>query len=136
VLYVWRYKHAAIDVCQGQLNCKGESDASQGELTGYKCRLLFQTINSNPHSQANPLILWCTKVHSRVHNSPPSVRILGQMDPVNALTCYFFNIHFNIILLWRLTSSKWSFTFRFLEGRRDSYFPTLTGPQKVLQFSF
>ena len=38
------------------------------------------------------------KVHHRIHNSPPRVRILIQMNPVQALPSDFLNIRFNIIL--------------------------------------
>jgi hypothetical protein len=81
-------------------------------------------------------MLWKTKVHSRVHNSPPTVRTLGQMDPFKALLCYFFNFHFNIIIRCMPTSVKLSCTFMFLEGRRDVYFPSSTRSKIFLKILF
>jgi len=38
------------------------------------------------------------EAHYRAHNSPPTIPILSQINPIHALLPYFYSIHFNIIL--------------------------------------
>jgi hypothetical protein len=63
--------------------------------------------------QATPRILWNSKIYYRVHNSPPLVLVLRQMNPAHVLLYYFFKINFNIILQYTPTSSKYLHAFRF-----------------------
>ena len=70
----------------------------------------------SPSSEANsPEILRNLrkpKVHYHIHNNPPPVPILTQLDPVHVPPSYFLKIHFNIILPYKPRSFKRSLSLK------------------------
>jgi hypothetical protein len=85
------------------------SKANEG--TSLKSNAMKQTSSWEGSAiQDIPHILWNLKVHCHVHKIPQSSTLLSQMNSVHILTCYFFKIHFNIIL-FRFSSPKWPLPF-------------------------
>jgi hypothetical protein len=81
---------------------------------------IFNSMNLSPSRKAAscaatqelPSILCNPKVHYRVHNSPPLVSILNQIDPVHTIPSCLSKVHFNIVI----TPMSWSFYGLFLSG--------------------
>jgi hypothetical protein len=59
-------------------------------------------------TQELPSILWNRKIHYRVHNSPPLVPKLNQINPIHIILSYLSKIHFNIIHTPTSSYSQWS----------------------------
>jgi hypothetical protein len=51
------------------------------------------------------------KVHHRIHNSPPTIRILSQVNPLHTPPTKHPKVHFDPILSSTTWSFKWSFSF-------------------------
>jgi hypothetical protein len=45
------------------------------------------------------LPLWSPNVHHSAYTSPPLGSILSLLNPIHSVTPYFFNIHYNIVVL-------------------------------------
>jgi hypothetical protein len=73
-------------------------------LTCYFLRVSYKHAGITPWRQ-NP------KVHHRIHNSPPPVPVLSQLDPIYTPPANLLKIHSDPILSSTPWSSKWSLSF-------------------------
>lgn len=65
-----------------------------------------------PQPITNAGILQNTKVHHRVHNTPPLFPTLSQINPLKVPSFSFLKKNFNIIIRSMPRTSTWSTTFR------------------------
>jgi hypothetical protein len=75
----------------------------------------YSEADSLSATQQIPRLLWNTKFHYHIHNSPPLVPILRQMNSVHTFPPYFPKVHSYISFPSTISSSVWCLPFRFLD---------------------
>ena len=92
------------------------------KLTGF-----FQLVKKFPGISRNP------KVHYRNHKRPPTVSILGQLNPIHIPTSDFLEIHPNFTHPSTPRSPQWTFTLTSVINVTVSLEPQLLRSQKYQQ---
>jgi hypothetical protein len=104
---------------QGESNLPQEEIAAKGSGTKWSAAHQLTKLSSSWEHDISevvktfPDVVWTTKVHRRFHNSPPLVRILCQINALQAVPYYFFTARFNSILSSTPGYRKSSVVFRF-----------------------
>jgi len=111
---ITRQKENGLHMWQQQWTNMGEGAVTKAFFPSVRNRLRqkvpifldFTTMQQNPSSENNrssvsqkiPQIFLTRMVYYCIHNSLPTVPILGQVNPVCSLPSHFLKIHFNSIL--------------------------------------
>jgi len=120
-LYIFfseKYNFRSNEISGGEgkiVDFKGESDSKVAANCCWRCTwknslssIHFMCIKSSQIT----CLLWNPKVHYRVHNSPPLVCMLSQMNTVHTFPLHCSKIHLNVIFPSMPTSSEWHLPFR------------------------
>jgi hypothetical protein len=94
--------------------------------------ILTFSMQQSPSWEANrfsagqeiPRILCNPKFHYRIHNCPPPVPTLSQLDPIHTPTSYFLKVHHDIIFPSTFGSPKWPLSLRFPHKRPEYASPS------------
>jgi hypothetical protein len=82
-----------------------ETQGSLTKLTPWN-RVVLEKLRVRSASQETPRILWNPKAHHRVHNSPPPVPILSQINPIHIPKPYFPKIRLVFLVVSSLQASQ------------------------------
>jgi hypothetical protein len=74
--------------------------------------IFFEKLTVTQLVKKYPAFLWNSKVHHRVHKSPPLDPILLQLNSVRPINPYPPKVHLNVFLPPTPWSSQWSLAFR------------------------